>query len=705
MTIITTLTEKIYERHARSSGYLYRLHGINTSVLASGQELVTTYAASIGSITALVEAAMRIGQRMRSNLTVRWVSSIFPPLKVGEPEVGKVFASSLEPFKASFFWKVVSPYNTLTRKLIGLRKQARMPFKRSYERAAAHPHLPSVIPPPTFEAVAAVSDHARGISEAKAYGIVPSVKVRMSEIGTLQRDTQRMRVSAVSQILQPAYEKLAETYKTRVFEPVSKVHKAALRTAGALEVYRVSATTTTSMWAPHAMEVTKVAGEHVRTVSDTGGDEVAAYTRRVPSVPSSVVAAPRERARKLAEVYRVSATTASMRAPHAMDVTKVAGEHIRTVSDTMGEEVASYMHRVPTVPSSVVEAPRKSARVLAEAYRMSPTTASMRAPHAMDVTKVAGEHIRSVSDTMGEEVASYTPRVPAVTPPVAEAYRMSAKTTSMLAPHIMTVTKAAGEHVRSASDTMGEGMAAYTGRVSVAAPMDEAPGVSYLPYLYPSAKLNEAAVVPLFSAVSQVGMRFPAEILKSYLEPKSSTLPQKRVTLSAPILMEPGGSVVSMQEGGYTGEYEGLVYAHPHEYMVPKKKLMGALTTILKGATTPIFKAGQVHGARSFMMDVEQIIKGVEGKISEGLAQATMERYAVERVPVGPMGYPTLRLQEVVPLLQAIQTSSKTRAPPPQSPFHINITTESLRDESDLRELEWKITRILKNQARRYGLL
>jgi len=640
MTIITTLTEKIYERHARSSGYLYRLHGINTSVLASGQELVTTYAASIGSITALVEAAMRIGQRMRSNLTVRWVSSIFPPLKVGEPEVGKVFASSLEPFKASFFWKVVSPYNTLTRKLIGLRKQARMPFKRPYERAAAHPHLPLVIPPPTFEAVAAVSDHARDISEAKAYGIVPSVKVRMSEIGTLQRDTQRMRVSAVSQILQPAYEKLAETYKTRVFEPVSKVHKAALRTAGAPEVYRVSATTTASMWAPHAMEVTKVAGEHVRTVSDTRGDEVAAYTRRVPSVPSSVVAAPRERVRKLAEVYRVSATTASM-----------------------------------------------------------------RAPHAMDVTKVAGEHIRSVSDTMGEEVASYTPRVPAVTPPVAEAYRMSAKTTSMLAPHIMTVTKAAGEHVRSASDTMGEGMAAYTGRVSVAAPMDEAPGVSYLPYLYPSAKLNEAAVVPLFSAVSQVGMRFPAEILKSYLEPKSSTLPQKRVTLSAPILMEPGGSVVSMQEGGYTGEYEGLVYAHPHEYMVPKKKLMGALTTILKGATTPIFKAGQVHGARSFMMDVEQIIKGVEGKISEGLAQATMERYAVERVPVGPMGYPTLRLQEVVPLLQAIQTSSKTRAPPPQSPFHINITTESLRDESDLRELEWKITRILKNQARRYGLL
>jgi hypothetical protein len=342
---------------------------------------------------------------------------------------------------------------------------------------------------------------------------------------------------------------------------------------------------------------------------------------------------------------------------------------------------------------------------LAEVYRVSPTTASMRAPHAMDVAKVAGEHIRTVSDTMGEDVTSYTPRVPAVTPPVAEAYRMSAKTTSMLAPHIMAVTKAAGEHVRSVSDTIGEGMAAYTGRVSAAAPMDEAPGVSYLLHLYPSATLNKAAVVPLFSAVSQVGMRFPAEILTSYLEPKASTQPQKRVTPSAPILMEPGGSVVSMHEGGYTGEYEGLVYAHPHEYMVPKKKLMGALTTILKGATTPIFKAGQVHGARSFMMDVEQIIKGVEGKISEGLAQATMERYAVERVPVGPMGYPTLRLQEVVPLLQAIQTSSKTRAPPPQSPFHINITTESLRDESDLRELEWKITRILKNQARRYGLL
>jgi hypothetical protein len=69
------------------------------------------------------------------------------------------------------------------------------------------------------------------------------------------------------------------------------------------------------------------------------------------------------------------------------------------------------------------------------------------------------------------------------------------------------------------------------------------------------------------------------------------------------------------------------------------------------------------------------------------------------------MVFPTLRLQEVIPILQSVPTPAKTSTMPTQSNFNINITVESLRDEGDLRELERKITRILKEQARRYRLL
>ena len=124
---------------------------------------------------------------------------------------------------------------------------------------------------------------------------------------------------------------------------------------------------------------------------------------------------------------------------------------------------------------------------------------------------------------------------------------------------------------------------------------------------------------------------------------------------------------------------------------------LNALGTISKEAAVPVFEAGRAIEERA--------IKSFGGRVTEGMLRVSRGSYALERVPLGPMVFPTLKLQEVIPLLQSIPTPAKTSAMPTQSNFNINITVESLRDEGDLRELERKITRILKEQARRYRLL
>jgi len=124
---------------------------------------------------------------------------------------------------------------------------------------------------------------------------------------------------------------------------------------------------------------------------------------------------------------------------------------------------------------------------------------------------------------------------------------------------------------------------------------------------------------------------------------------------------------------------------------------LNAFGTISKAAAAPVSEAVRAIEERA--------IKSFGGRIAESMLRVPRGSYALERVPLGPMVFPTMRLQEVIPILHSIPTSTKTSAMPTQSNFNINITVESLRDEGSLRELERKITRILKEQARRYRLL
>jgi len=102
----------------------------------------------------------------------------------------------------------------------------------------------------------------------------------------------------------------------------------------------------------------------------------------------------------------------------------------------------------------------------------------------------------------------------------------------------------------------------------------------------------------------------------------------------------------------------------------------------------------------------------VDGAISDMMI---VERNAIERFPSDALvTVPTLKLQEIVSTISSVQTPSEREMPTrimrdrlTRSGLDrsIEVTVDSLRDERDIRELERKLARILREEARRYGLI
>jgi len=92
-----------------------------------------------------------------------------------------------------------------------------------------------------------------------------------------------------------------------------------------------------------------------------------------------------------------------------------------------------------------------------------------------------------------------------------------------------------------------------------------------------------------------------------------------------------------------------------------------------------------------------------------------VERNAVERFPLDtPLSVPTLKLQEIISTISSIQPQTERKIPArikrdrmitPGSSRSIEVIVDSLSDEMDIRDLERKIARILREEAKRYGLI
>jgi hypothetical protein len=93
------------------------------------------------------------------------------------------------------------------------------------------------------------------------------------------------------------------------------------------------------------------------------------------------------------------------------------------------------------------------------------------------------------------------------------------------------------------------------------------------------------------------------------------------------------------------------------------------------------------------------------------LLHAPIERYTMERIPLeAPRAVPSVKLHEIIPLLTSVRAPPSEKSPminrvkSIERPRSIQVKVESLKDERDLRELRRRITRILREEARRYGV-
>lgn len=125
--------------------------------------------------------------------------------------------------------------------------------------------------------------------------------------------------------------------------------------------------------------------------------------------------------------------------------------------------------------------------------------------------------------------------------------------------------------------------------------------------------------------------------------------------------------------------------------------------TYALGVSKPFTSYGAVMG---------EIIKNNTELIAD-LARAPEELFTLGKIPFEtPRSLPTVRLHEIIPLLASIEASRPKGARSPtiervssaERPRPIEIKVESPENEYDLRDLRTKIARIIREEARRYGV-
>jgi len=114
----------------------------------------------------------------------------------------------------------------------------------------------------------------------------------------------------------------------------------------------------------------------------------------------------------------------------------------------------------------------------------------------------------------------------------------------------------------------------------------------------------------------------------------------------------------------------------------------------------------------TYKAEIEKTIERSLGGPMDTQSHISLEGFALGRVLLGgPPSIPTVRLHEIIPILHAASTQAGSERPI-RNVFNITIDDrsinrrfESLSGEVDLKELERKISRILREEARRYGII
>ena len=150
-----------------------------------------------------------------------------------------------------------------------------------------------------------------------------------------------------------------------------------------------------------------------------------------------------------------------------------------------------------------------------------------------------------------------------------------------------------------------------------------------------------------------------------------------------------------------------------HSLVDITKVASGYLAIALEMSQTSGGHAVGLRNLVTYRAGVEKVVRSTLGGVMSTTSKVTLDRYALERVLLrGPLSVPTAKLQEIIPFLRSVSTQARAeRLKPIQHTFNITIEDRSIdrgfgsrSAEVNLRELERRIARILREEARRYGI-
>lgn len=150
-----------------------------------------------------------------------------------------------------------------------------------------------------------------------------------------------------------------------------------------------------------------------------------------------------------------------------------------------------------------------------------------------------------------------------------------------------------------------------------------------------------------------------------------------------------------------------------HSLMDITKVASGYLAIALEMSQTSGGHAAGLRNLVTYRAGVEKAVRSTLGGVMSITSKVSLDRYALERVLLrGPLSVPTAKLQEIIPFLRSVSTQARAeRHKPSQHTFNITIEDKSIdrgfgsrSAEVNLRELERRIARILREEARRYGI-
>ena len=247
-------------------------------------------------------------------------------------------------------------------------------------------------------------------------------------------------------------------------------------------------------------------------------------------------------------------------------------------------------------------------------------------------------------------------------------------------------------------------------------------GVSSLLPGYMGAAAGHLALAPSMGKMSTVEMTELSEkmaslsshqeVFKESARHVTSSNPFQQFLLVTQRLNEMVGDADGL---GFLGDTIGELASSIPYYGQPSSPAMMQVSRQMEELATAA-QASKVASIFTELVDTQIRTEQLMGPPIEGVVSSIMDAPvgadALDRIILGPpSGYPSLKLHEVIPVIQRmalspVRTPEQVSRPRPtferQKPAEFR--EEQRIDDIDMKDLEKKIARILKEEARRYGV-